>query len=326
MSDSESKTCGCHQTPATGVMPKLPKKFETFPFYYASLQCQWMYWFTTVEAAEPFVKDTGLCVAKFPDWNGEEKAVILLNFQRYTAHYDNSLGTVNEVEFNLLAYPKNRVPGVPKMTLTEYLYGRDQTKTIGHLRLHVAADNAIAVEAGRDVFGEPKFLGTFNYKVPALNAKMIYKEPPSEEGKAGPAPVQSQDWWIQLVNPDDPETYVYDLTADLGSLTGDQWALTNCTPIPEFATGLGRTVWTRWTIAGLFQTAMLTSKAGREKAKDYELKIGDNDFPMTRDMRALFTDTPSPPVAAQVFESPPACIEPRGFYVDAIDGDRHVDQ
>ena len=36
--------------------------------------------------------------------------------------------------------------------------------------------------------------------------------------------------------------------------------------------------------------------------------------------------TPSPPVAVQVFESPPACIEPRGFYVDAIDGDRHVDQ
>jgi len=313
MTETESKTCGCHQTPATGVMPKLPKKFDTFPFYYASLQCQWMYWYTTVEAAEPFVKDTGLCVAKFPDERGEEKAVILLNFQRYTAHYDNSLGTVNEVEFNLLAYPKNRVPGVPKMSLMEYLHGRDQTKTIGHLRLHVAADNAIAVEAGRDVFGEPKFLGKFNYTVPALNAKMV-----------GDPPVQSEKWWIQLVNPDDPETFVYDLTADFGSLKGRQWARTNCTPIPEFATGLGRTIWTRWTIVGLFDTAMLTDEEGRKKAKDYTLKIGDNDFPMTRDMRALFTDMT--PVAAQVFESPPACIEPRGFYVDAIDGDRHVDQ
>ena len=47
-------------------MPKLPKQFDTFPFFYASLQCQWMYWYTTLEAAEPFVKGTGLCVARFP--------------------------------------------------------------------------------------------------------------------------------------------------------------------------------------------------------------------------------------------------------------------
>lgn len=310
MSDNNTSGEACQQTPATGVMPKLPEKFDTFPFYYASLQCQWMYWYTTVEAAEPFVKGTGLCVAKFPDENGEDKAVILLNFQRYTAHYDNSLGTVNEVEFNLLAYPKNRAPGVPKMPLREYLQGRDQTKTIGHLRLHVAADNEVAVEAGRAVFGEPKFFGKFNYKVPALNAKWVGdpKMPPTK-------------WWIQLVNPDDPETFVYDLTADFASLEGRQWARTNCTPIPEYATGLGRTVWTRWTIVGLFETAMLTDEAGRKAAEGYKLKIGDNDFPMTRDMRAIFTDLT--PVAAQIFDSPPACIEPRGFYVDAIDEDRH---
>ncbi|MHA3978764.1 hypothetical protein ACW9UR_13855 [Halovulum sp. GXIMD14794] len=311
MTTPESVGESCRQTPATGVMPKLPEKFDAFPFYYASLQCQWMYWYTSVEAAQPFVDGTGLCVAKFPDETGKDRAVILLNFQRYTAHYDNSLGTVNEVEFNLLAYPSNRVPGVPKMTLTEYLHGRDQTKTIGHLRLHVAADNKIAVEAGREVFGEPKFFGTFNYKVPALNAKLI-----------GEPPVQPQDWWIQLVNPDDPESFVYDLKADLGVLTGNQWARTNCTPIPEFATGLGRTVWTRWTIAGLFETAMLDNDAGRAVAKQFRLEIGQNDFAMTRDMRTLFSHA-SLPVAVQTFDSPPACIEPRGFYVDAIDGDRH---
>ena len=197
------------------------------------------------------------------------------------------------------------------MTLTEYLHGRDQTKTIGHLRLHVAADNKIAVEAGREVFGEPKFFGTFNYKVPALNAKLV-----------GQPPVQPQDWWIQLVNPDDPESFVYDLKADLGVLTGKQWARTNCTPIPEFATGLGRTVWTRWTIAGLFETAMLDNDPGRAVAKQFQLEIGQNDFAMTRDMRTLFSHA-GLPVAVQTFDSPPACIEPRGFYVDAIDGDRH---
>ena len=304
MSDTDPmQASACRQRPATGVMPKLPQEFDAFPFYYASLQCQWVYWYIDPEIAEPFVKDTGLCVARFPDPDGRDRAVILLNFQRYTAHYDNALGTVNEVEFNLLAYPANRVPGVPKMSLVEYLHGRDQTKTIGHLRLHVAADNQVAVKAGREVFGEPKFFATFNYKVPALNAKPV-----------GDPPVQAQVWQIELVSPDDREDIVYRLNANFADY---RWTQTNCTPIPEFATGLGRTVWTRWTIVGLFQTAMLTpGQAGAPR-----LEIGQNDFAMTRDMRALFTD----PVlaAAQIFDSPPACIEPRGFYVDALDGDRH---
>ncbi|MGI9319108.1 MAG: hypothetical protein ACR2QW_17405 [bacterium] len=309
-SKTKTKTLDCRQTPLTGVMPKLPDVYDTFPFMYASLQCQWMYWYTTIEAAEPFVKGTGLCVAQFPVDVGKDKieprAVILLNFQRYTAHYDNSLGTVNEVEFNLLAYPANRSPGVPEMKLWEYLHGRDQTKTVGHLRLHVAADNEVAVAAGREVFGEPKFYGVFNYKVPALNAKMTLTDPPTQKHK----------WRIDLINPDDPETLVYSLKSDF---KGYEWTKTNCTPIPEFATGLGRTVWTRWTIAGLFDTIMLEPK----QAKKISLTIGDNDFAMTKDMRALFTKENMNPVAAQIFESPPACIEPRGFYVDAIDRDRH---
>jgi hypothetical protein len=298
------------QTPASGVMPKLPAQYDSFPFYYASLQCQWVYWYTSVEAAEPFVKGTGLCVARFPVTNekGEQqdRAVIVLNFQRYTSHYSNGLGTTNEVEFNLLVFPANRVPGVPKMELWEYLYGNDQTETIGHLRLHVAADNKIAVEAGREVFGEPKFFGVFNYEVPALNAPMSKTTPPT----------QLQKWRIQLVNPDDPDDFVYRLQSDF---TGYQWTKTDSTPIPEFATGLGRTVWTRWTIVGLFDTAMLS----KEQGKAIKLEIGANDFPMTRDMRALFTDMTA--VAAQTFDSPPACIEPRGFYMDSIDQDRHDD-
>lgn len=304
MNDNKTRQApACRQTPATGVMPKLPDEFDAFPFYYASLQCQWVYWYIAPEIAEAFVKGTGLCVARFPHADGRERAVILLNFQRYTAHYDNALGTVNEVEFNLLAYPANRVPGVPQMSLVEYLHGHDQTKTIGHLRLHVAADNKVAVKAGREVFGEPKFFASFNYKVPALNAK-----------PEGDPPVQSQTWRIELVDPKNPEDFVYRLSTDF---TGYRWTPTNCTPIPEFATGLGRTVWTRWTIVGLFQTAMLTPA----QAKAVRLEIGGNEFAMTRDMRTLFGG--AEPAAAQVFDSPPACIEPRGFYVDAIDGDRH---
>lgn len=306
--EKKSKSITRGQTPVTGVMPKLQKKFDSFPFYYASLQCQWVYWYTTLKAAEPFVDGTGLGVARFPVDTGksrrEDRAVILLNFQRYTAHYDNALGVTNEVEFNLIAYPKNRSPGVPYLPLEEFLHGHDQTKTLGHLRLHVAADSAVAVEAGRAVFGEPKFVGNFNYKVPALNAKRFDKS-----GKD-----VSHCWRIELIDPDNKDDFVYRLDSDFA---GFPWEQTNCTPIPEFATGLGRTVWTHWTIVGIFNTCMLDQDKARQRK--VKLEIGNNDFSMTRDMRALFTD--KAPAAVQTFDSPPACIEPRGFYVDAIDRD-----
>lgn len=292
------------QTPWKGLRPEPPKDFAQWPFYYASLQCNWVFWYTDVETARPFVeerngKPTGLRVARFPVKEGKktvDKAVVLLNFQRYTAHYNNALGITNEVEFNVIAYPGNRSPGVPYMSLETFLNGKDQTKTLGHLRLHVAADNAIAVKAGREVFGEPKFLANFNYDVPTLNS------PPS------------RDWKVQLVNPENKNQIVYDMNADFDGL---QFWPTNCTPIPEFACGLGRTVWTRWTIMGQFLTAMLDGKEDRARVK---LKIGSNDFVMTEDMRTLI-GAKNKPVAAQTFVSLPACAEPEGFYVDGIDRD-----
>lgn len=288
------------QTEWTGLKPKPPADFAEWPFYYASLQCNWVYWYTDIETARPYVEGpvgapTGLRVARFPVKTGRktvDKAVVLLNFQRYTAHYDNALGTTNEVEFNVIAYPANRSPAVPYMPLADFLRGKDQTKTLGHLRLHVAADNAIAVKAGREVFGEPKFLGDFVYQAPTLNA----------------AP--SREWKVRLIDPADKDKSVYDMKADFDGLAF--WP-TNCTPIPEFALGLGRTVMTRWTIMGQFLTAMLDSAEDRKRVK---LKIGANDFVMTKDMRALIGEK-NPAVAAQSFTSLPACAEPEGFYIDA---------
>lgn len=290
------------QTEWTGLKPTPPAQFSQWPFYYASLQCNWVYWYADIETATPYVEaqngePTGLKVARFPVKEGKktvDRAVVLLNFQRYTAHYDNALGTTNEVEFNVVAYPANRSPGVPYMPLEAWLGGKDQTKTLGHLRLHVAADNKIAVAAGRAVFGEPKFFGQFNYKAPTLNA----------------AP--SRDWKVQLLNPKDDNDFVYDMRADFEGL---EFNPTNCTPIPEFACGLGRTVMTRWTIMGQFQTAMLDDK---KDAKRVKLKVGANDFVMTKDVAALIGEK-NRAVAAQTFASAPACAEPEGFYIDAMD-------
>jgi len=295
------------QTPWEGLKPTPPASFAQWPFYYASLQCNWVYWYADLDVARGYVEDsggspTGLRVARFPVASGKDtvdKALVLLNFQRYTAHYDTGLGTTNEVEFNIVAYPENRAPGVPYMPLDKFLTGKDQTKTLGHLRVHVAADNAIAVKAGRAVFGEPKFFGQFVYQAPTLNAS------------------PSGQWNVRLVNPENKDEHVYDMKADFADLPF--WPA-NCTPIPEFALGLGRTVMTRWTIMGQFMTAMLDDPQDRARVS---LDIGTNDFAMTTDMRALIGDGNSA-VAAQSFSSLPACVEPEGFYIDTRDlGDTH---
>lgn len=273
------------QTPMDALMPPIPDGLQ-MPFYYASLQCQWTFWETDLELARPFVQGTGLEVADF-----DGKAVVLLNFQRYTSSADSFLSTCNEVEFNLVVYPRNREPNVPRMPLADWLTGQDQTKTIGHLRLHVAADNQFAVKAGRELFGEPKFYDTLTYKVPSLNA----------------AP--SAHWAIKLNDPEDADAYIYDMAADLGGLA---MVPVNCTAIPEFATGLGRTIWTRWTILGSFQHAMLSPA----DASRVTLAIGDSKHPMTADLRTLIGARPA--VAVQTYDSQPVCVEPRGFYQQVL--------
>ena len=64
---------------------------------------------------------------------------------------------------------RNNGASTAEYNFEEFLAGADQSKTFGHYRLHVSADNAFAVAAGIALFGEPKFLASFNYAVPALN-------------------------------------------------------------------------------------------------------------------------------------------------------------
>lgn len=134
------KKTGSHdgRTPWRGLKRTLPAQFAQWPFYYASLQCNWVYWYTDLDVARAYVeeangKPAGFRVARFPvaeDNKTVDKAVVLLNFQRYTAHYSNALGATNEVEFNIVAYAGNRSPGVPYMPLSDFLNGKDQTKTL----------------------------------------------------------------------------------------------------------------------------------------------------------------------------------------------------
>jgi hypothetical protein len=159
------------QVPWQQLMPEQPKNFE-MPFWYSSLQSFWLYYPARRDQVEALLPELparhGVRLAEFDDL--PDRALVSLDFQAYTSGGANYLGFTHEVEFNVYVYPESRLPAVPRMTLQDYLLGRDQTKTIGGFRLHVPCDNPIAVQAGQQNFGEPKWLAAFDYTVPSLNA------------------------------------------------------------------------------------------------------------------------------------------------------------
>jgi Acetoacetate decarboxylase (ADC) len=151
------------QRPFSELFPPLPQGFQE-PFWYASLQSFWLYYRVDPELLrERLPAGRGLEVALFEFGGGDHAGLASLDLQRYTGHGPTYLETTDEVEFNVYVYPRARVPDVPLMTWQQYLLGTDQTKTIGGYRLHVPCDNQTAVLAGRELYGEPKYLAVFDY-------------------------------------------------------------------------------------------------------------------------------------------------------------------
>jgi len=193
-----------------------------FPFYYASLSSLTVFYRVEAKrlaAVSDRLKGAGLKAAKFGG-----QAAVSIEFQNYTGHGGQLLETVNEVEFNILAYPKSREHLVPRnLTLEEFVAGQDQTKIIGGYRVDVPADNAFAVWAGADAFGEQKFYTTFEYNIPSLNN-----------------PAQNPDTWEYTVHqpgfagkpPAKPKDIIYGIRASLAGLTPN---VSNPSPIPLYS-------------------------------------------------------------------------------------------
>lgn len=203
------------QVPWKQLMPTQPADYE-MPFWYSSLQSFWLYYPARRDQVEALLPDLpgghGLRLAEFDDLS--DRALVSLDFQAYTSAGagggSSFLGLTREVEFNVYVYPESRLPSVPRMSLREYLMGRDQTKTIGGFRLHVPCDNEHAVEAGQANFGEPKWQAAFDYQTPSPNGPdrtqwryAVYE--PQPPGTSPTAPL-------------DPKTMIFEVDADLGHL------------------------------------------------------------------------------------------------------------
>jgi hypothetical protein len=284
------------QTPFSELFPALPTGFQE-PFWYASLQSFWLYYRVDAELLrEKLPEDSGLEVALFDFGDGDLSGLASIDFQRYTGHGPSYLETTDEVEVNVYAYPQARVPEVPLMSWEQYLEGADQTKTIGGYRLHVPCDNQIAVLAGRNLYGEPKYLAVFEYGVPSLNGE----------------PSASWDYHVFQdlggePDPSRPHTpvkgpLIYHLTCDLA---GASAVPASPSPLIEYGVLDGRLVANFWDFYGPFDT-YLSVRATIEYGTEHD------ETGTLRDLRQLIGH--SQPIAAQVYTSPPVSAENRGWY------------
>lgn len=330
----------------SNVLPPIPR-YLSMPFYYATLQAHWVYVPVSAELAKKTLAGTGCEPYIFAD----HKAVAVINFQRYLSTANSYLGTTNEVEFNLIAFPRSAGDRVASsMTLAQYAYGEDLQKVIGHFRLHVPADNAAAVLAGRNLFGEPKFVSAFDTAVPSLNSpppnSPIWRELKDVQPQSPTSWRYTVSTTVEAVGPDGKPEYgpgrivsldrkhaykadkaIYTLKIDVAGLDP---IMANASEVVEYGHLDLSTDWPpngqgfAWTEPHPKPTGPLVG--GRwslygtyatyfPNKKILSIKYGSAETsPMQIDMRRLVGDRQ--PILFQVFESPPAAAESRAFYVN----------
>ncbi len=293
------------QVDQSRLFPNGPDGF-TMPFFYASLQSFWVYYLVETHLIETVLPHSApeqrLKPARFLDGD-REYGMVSLDFQRYTGHGSSFLEHVEEVEFNVYAYPEVRDGAVPLQSWQDYLMGRDQTKTIGGYRIHVPCNTAGAITAGRGFYGEPKYQATFVYNVPTPNDATVTTWHYEVHTSIMPPPEVAKEYpFIDLSKPGD---LVYELDADL---TGVPTVPGNASPLIEYGVnpyGSQVVVANFWNFFGTFDTAFLTP----EQAAKVTVKLGDVDDPqgLRRDLQKLVANRL--PVATQIFNSPVVSAE-----------------
>lgn len=283
------------------IFPPNTSQYQ-MPFFYASLSLIWTYYLVDEKLVAPYLKDTRLRAARFSDPQAKGKALISLNFQNYGSLLGMMVGTCNEIEFNIHAYPIKSEREVPVISIVDYLRGQEQTKLIGEFRLHVPADNPVAVTAGTTVFGERKFMANFNYMVPSVNGPDVTS------------------WDYTVSDNETTKKVIYSLKADFSgipSTPGNGSPITLYSMLPG---GAGRPpggkdmdlIGSRWNMFGMYEDFFTIKASDQSK---FKLSIGNSAHEMVGDMKKLLGKSPKV-VAARIFHSPPAAAENRAYYVD----------
>jgi hypothetical protein len=266
-------------TKPNDIFPPLPEGFS-LPFYYASVNAIWMYYKVDRKKVAPYLKDIALKPALF-----DREALVLLHFQRYTGFISGLVSVVNEIQFNIIAYPSVLAAQAPAISFADFLAGGEQTKTLGAYRLYVPADNPFAVKAGNELFYEPTFLTTFTYTVPDIND-------PSQKS-----------WVVSCNDPVEPTQTIFTLQVDANP---PGLALSAMSPIMQYTRDpAGRLFAYSWNVFGAFESALLDDGP--------KLVFGQSSHAMREAMQELLDGVPA--AGMQTFETPPVATSTRGYLV-----------
>lgn len=265
-------------------------------FYYAGISAIWIWYEAPLEILRAYLNPLGMT-----PYNFGGHGAVNINFFNALALYgqgqpgNQGLGGFSETELNIAAFATKVAANVPQgITLEQLLTSGDPTKRIGNYRVWVAADDPIAVAAGRQVFMENKFLAPYAYNVPGPN-------------NPRPAPDQfTYDW--TLYDPDKDAVTIYTASLDLAGLSSVPGNVSEIIDL-SFDAESRRPVGSRRNYFGLFDTYLQSAVA-----KAVTLSYGKSKHPMRHDMERLIGKRR--PAALQVFQSPTCIGEAAGYYAD----------
>jgi hypothetical protein len=234
----------------------------------------------------------GLAVALF-----DERACVSLNYQLYFAQYAAGSSITEEIEINIIAYPRGQEHRLARVSYPDYAQGVDQTKLLGIGRIHVLCDNPIAIDAGTLLYAEPKSPGRFTASMPSLN---------------GPA---GQTWTISAfeaelgedgrVSEEGKELFTF--TARLDALPA---VSANNTPITGYGTNFeGRLLAGPMNVYHPYQLHLLTP----ETADRVTLEVAKADSPTGRDLSELIGDAPA--AGVWTYQSAPVAAHNRPYFL-----------
>jgi hypothetical protein len=143
-----------------GTIPPLPAGYS-LPFYYGTFTNIGFDYLVEPAKADALVAHLpGLSPALFKD-GGRDKACLSFNYQMYFAQFADGCGVTQEIELNVVTFPTAEAARTPKPKYQEYAEGQDAARLLGFSRIHVACDSQVAIDAGVNLFNEPKFKARF---------------------------------------------------------------------------------------------------------------------------------------------------------------------
>ncbi|RQS67449.1 hypothetical protein DID96_21525 [Burkholderia sp. Bp8963] len=286
-------------------LPSVPAPLS-MPFYYASLINCVVHFLVDAKRVAPFLQDTPLRPALFGG-----RASVAFNFQAYAGQFSggvgqpaekwpsNCIGVTQEVELNIVAFPAAQAASLPELSFEQWVMGDDQSKLMGNHRVYVPCDSDAAIQAGVELFGEPKFKTTFGVNLPSFN-------PVRKAGVPFYEPEWVETWSFKVNDPQMPAEDIFTCVADLNGLTATPG---NLSSITEYGQHDGRAIACRWNILQPFRTYWLRP----EDAHRVSVRYGLSRHPMQQAMKALLDGAHAH--AVQTFVSAPAAIQSRAVFL-----------